>query len=88
MTTVIDEGEILVQKSLPVYRDDTVFSVYRMCFVLSAIAGEEAFFLLRKGANPDKKENIKTVKSYNSFPIDADWERFNGSGHQFSKLFE
>lgn len=84
MVSEIDEGEILVQKCLPVYRKDTVFNLYKLCFELSAVATEEAFFAIRTGAKLHKRNFIKTKKSYNSFPDDKDWMRFNESGHHFS----
>lgn len=72
MTNSIDEGAILSQFAFPVYKEDTVFRLYKTCFELSFPLILEA--ITTKTA---KKSISPYPSSYHSFPTKQDWKTFN-----------
>jgi methionyl-tRNA formyltransferase len=82
MSRGIDEGEVLSRRWLPIFPNDTLARLYRLCFVLSYEATTEAIAKLRRG-NPYPVARDGLAPSYYSYPADADWLEFRRRGGRF-----
>ena len=82
MVRAVDRGEVLSRKYVPIFPDDTLDRLYRLCFTLSDVATEEAVTRLRD-ENAAPLQDAAPEPSYYSFPAAADWEEFHKRGIPF-----
>ena len=76
MTTRIDEGKILHQFPIPIYKGDTIYKLYKHCFNLSYFLIVDAINeIIRDSSIETNLSNIG--KSYFSYPMKPDWIEFN-----------
>ena len=82
MNEGIDTGPILSRKFLPIYKNDSLFTLYRMLFVLSFVAIEESLNKILEGKLDEdlESDNQKITQSYFSFPNNSDWKEFKRNG--------
>ncbi|MEO1240326.1 MAG: formyltransferase family protein [Pseudomonadota bacterium] len=78
MTPSIDKGEILAQRVVSINSSDTLWTLYKKCFQLSAPALIEALDNLR--AADSFQASDSRVESYYTFPSPDDWKRFRKNG--------
>jgi methionyl-tRNA formyltransferase len=82
MSKGIDEGEVLSRKWLPIFPNDNLARLYRLCFVLSHEATIEAIAKLRRRVTyPLPLDGL--TPSYYSYPTEADWHEFRKQGGRF-----
>jgi methionyl-tRNA formyltransferase len=81
----IDTGPVLSRKFLPIYQNDSLFILYRMLFVLSFVAIEEALNKIIEGKLEEDLEikDHNLTKSYFSYPNNSDWKEFKRNGGSF-----
>jgi len=78
MTSKIDEGVIISQRSLYITPEDTLFSLYEKCFDISVDVVLEA--VKKVGSGSYKAITSSTTKSYYSYPNWKDVLRFRRLG--------
>ena len=84
MTKKIDEGKILNQFSIPIFPNDTLTKLYKLCFEVSFILIIDTINNFSKLSS--KKDNSIThqfPKSYYSFPTKNEWKKFKKNGLRF-----
>lgn len=82
MNEKLDDGPILVQKEVPIRRDDTLHSlVLRSKVGYGAPALVEAIERIRDG-NPETHENPESDATYFSFPTAEAIQRFRSNGRR------
>ena len=79
----VDRGAVISQRWVPIFQNDSLNRLYRLCFVLSYEASVEAFRKLRLSVEPICVENEGLEPSYFSFPNDEDWREFRSHGGKF-----
>jgi folate-dependent phosphoribosylglycinamide formyltransferase PurN len=82
-----DTGDLLVQRRLPVFPDDTITSLSYRCAELGATMLVEAVRLLEAG-NPPRLQQNPASASYHSWPKPADQRRFRERGGSYGTIFE
>lgn len=81
----IDTGKVLSRKFLPIYKKDSVFKLYKMLFVLSFVAIEEAIKkIINNQLEDELKSETNVKKSYFSYPTQRDWNDFKKNGGSFT----
>lgn len=84
MTARIDDGDIVAQFSFPIFKTDTIHNIHKVCFDISSI-------LIHMAIRSDQKP-LETISpypaSYNSFPDNNSWKKFNSKKIRFAKFFE
>lgn len=83
MTPEIDGGEVLSRKWLPIFSGDTLDRLYRLCFVLSYEATNDAAAMLRSGDTSRSAPREGLEQSYFSYPTREDWDAFASAGGRF-----
>lgn len=74
MTTDIDAGGVLAQKSFKITKGDTLWNIYKKCFALSADTLLEALEKIRM--NDFSLINNGYTSEYYSFPTKEHWRQF------------
>lgn len=82
-----DTGDLVMQRRLPVFPDDTITSLSYRCAELGATMLVEAVNLLQSGNPPRLKQN-QADASYHSWPKPADQRRFREQGGSYGTIFE
>ncbi len=83
MTPEIDGGAVLARKWLPIFPGDTLSRLYRLCFVLSFEATNDAAAMLRSGDLSRSAPRDGLEQSYFSYPTREDWDAFASAGGRF-----
>lgn len=78
----IDDGAILMQKSIPIESEETWSSLVKKCKVVSVELIIEYLKALEKG-EVTKLPNDDELATYNSFPTRADRNKFLSMGRRF-----
>ena len=78
----IDKGPILSRQWLPIFPQDKLSHLYKMCFILSYEATLEAVKRLRTKQDYNPK-NEEITPSYFSYPTSEDWKKFRKNGGKF-----
>lgn len=80
MAPEIDRGPVLSRAEIPIAAEDTIDSLYRKCFSISASVVLEALERLQSGIRPDVN---RYPPSYYSFPSKQHWREFRTRGRRF-----
>ena len=78
----IDEGDIILQKAVPITRDDTLDSLIRRCKRVGVDLLLEALDLIERGCVEPQPINVEEG-SYHSFPTPEAVARFRAQGRRF-----
>jgi len=78
----IDKGKVLSRQWLPLFPQDRLNHLYRLCFVLSYEATNEAVKRLHKNRD-DHVGNEEITPSYFSYPTSEEWKKFRQNGGKF-----
>lgn len=78
----IDKGPVLSRKWLPIFPEDKINDLYKLCFVLSFEATIEAIKRLHRG---DAKglDAQGLTESYYTYPTSEEWKQFRQNGGRF-----
>lgn len=86
----IDTGPVVARRRVPVFKDDTLFHLYSLCFSASVDATREAIIAAQNGTLVNTIANAKAEAekfsfdhSYHSYPTQDDWNEFKRKGHRF-----
>lgn len=81
MEPEIDKGPVLAQRAVPMRNEDTLMTLYKACFSISASVVCDALEKVRVGDY--KPVATTTVPSYFSFPKPEQWRQFRERGGRF-----